>query len=307
MWRLLPAVFSILLPAVGHAENVRLVVNGVCPTRQALEGALKKTGLVIDEGANAELQIRSTEGKATLLLSRGGGQEVAQRDVVSEDCTAIAEAFALIVVEALVGDSSEQDTATDEASETEPAPHAAEPPGRSEKLAVEVKPLPGQKRASRLSVALIGGVGTSDSADAPGLLQADVAWKLAGYRVRTALWGHSTSSLARLERRQLGIRFEFGEPMHFARLWIRPSAGIAAVASHVTFSTSGQHDLVRVHPALSATVSIGWELTQKISLRADVLGLWYPIADRYLSGMEVVGESPRRFVGGGLGLEYRIH
>ncbi len=308
MQRLL-AVLSVFAPIVGHAEPVRVVAGGECPAHVSMEMA----GLVLDETSSTELRVQSGSGQATMLLRRAG-EEIARREVTSGDCPTIAEAFALIVADALA-DPPKQEAPEMAARESDPQEepagqaHVRERPERSEELGVTAKPSPPQNRVDGIAVAVIGGIGKSSmSPEMPGLLQADVAWELAGYQVRTAVWGHSASSFGTaLERRELGVRFEFGDPLHVGRLLFRPSAGVAAVASYVSSVAAGQHDLLRVHPALSATMSMGWELTQKISLRADVFGLWYPIVDRYKTDADVVGESPRTLLGFGLGLEYRIH
>ena len=311
MQRLLVAVLSVLAPIVGHAETVRVVAGGECPASASLELALQTAGLVLDETSSTELRVHSASGQATMLLRRAG-EEIARREVTSDDCPTIAEAFALIVADALA-DPPEQEALEMAAQESdrpaeppEPAP-TTEVPENSEEVLAE--PSLRQNRGDGIAVAVIGGIGKPDtSLDMPGLLQADVAWVLAGYQVRTAVWGHAASSFGTsLERRELGVRFEFGDPLHVGRLLFRPSAGVAAVASYVSSSAAGHHDLLRVHPALSATMSVSWELTEKISLRADGFGLWYPIADRYKSDADLVGESPRTLLGFGLGLEYRIH
>lgn len=312
MQRFLVAVLSVLAPIVGHAETVRVVAGGECPASASLEMALQKAGLVLDETSSTELRVHSASGQATMLLRRAG-EEIARREVTSDDCPTIAEAFALIVADALA-DPPEQEALETAAQESgrqaeppEPA-RATEVPEDSEEVVVAAEPSPRQNRGDGIAVAVIGGIGkSSTSPDMPGLLQADVAWELAGYQVRTVVWGHSASSFGTaLERRELGGRFEFGDPLHVGRLLFRPSAGVAVVASYVSSDAAGQHDVLRVHPALSATMSTGWELTQKISLRADVFGLWYPIVDRYRTDANVVGESPRTLLGFGLGLEYRI-
>ncbi len=76
--------------------TVELLVPGNCPSRTALEMAVRARGLGIGHGSFL-LEVRSEPGAAILVLKDTASKVLVERTLRSEDCTALAAAAAVIV------------------------------------------------------------------------------------------------------------------------------------------------------------------------------------------------------------------
>lgn len=286
-----------LCSLTSYAGEVQLVLQGQCPDQTAMSSALKAAGLASD--VEATLEIHSSEGQASLSVEVSG-QEIVAREVVSNDCSAVAEAFALITADALSNVPKApaesavvvEVAASDEAVEL--STQATSP--------IEAKPT-----GSPLAFGIIAGFGTASNSTAlPSFAQVDLSLRYGPGKLRAAVWGDSTESFAEdLSSRQLGARLEFGKEFG-SQYWLRPTAGAGFVVSQVSSSLPERKDLTRLHPIVVSTISAGIRLNSVLSFRADLRGLWFPVADRYISQAKSVGESPRSILSLGLGLEWKV-
>ena len=97
------------------------------------------------------------------------------------------------------------------------------------------------------------------------------------------------------------LRQTVGRRLQRSRLWLQPLVGIGLVVSTVEADDGAVR---RLHPTAAASLVGGFALGAGVSLRAELGGQLYPIADTYVSlNQGVVGESPRATLGVGLGVQ----
>ena len=273
--------------AIAHADPVQVEVSGDCPTRAQLEAALALEDVAVVPAARWIVEIRSSDGRAELSM-RHLQADATRRRIESDDCAAVAEAFALIIATALEA--------------PRPAPPII-PPGDTAR--VERRSPPPARRDLGLSIGLSGGLEIAADHGRPGFWELDGTLRAGSWRLRLAASAARWAGSQSIERRQRLARLEIGTELGGRGFWLRPLGGLSLAMTTVRSSPSTGVEVTRLHPALSASLVGGIELTGAVSLRAEAGVLGFPIADRYLTDMGVAGESPRVQLRLGAGLEFR--
>lgn len=275
-------------------------MEGGCPSQQDVSSALEAAGVSMEATPGLSVEVRSRAGRAVLEVRDEERGQLLVREVRSEDCGAVAEVFALILLDAASlapppAEVSEVDSVA-EASSSSPARPAPRPP------------LSKQEAGPGLSLGLLGGFGgTPSTSSKPLYLQVDAGYELDAFWLRGALSLSSASSIGEeLQRQPYSARVELARELVGPPVWTRLSGGLALVASSLRSEDASRVDMLRVHPALSCGVSAGLVVSESLSIRSEVYGLWFPVRDRYTSAMGPVGESPRASAALGLGLEWRL-
>lgn len=301
---------------------MRIVIEGSCPEAAAFRSALEQVGVEVAEQSEVALVVRSVRGQASLSVQKTG-RELLVRDVHSSDCPAVAEAFALISADAIsnlsdsVGEIEER--TKNEKSEGKYSNHnlGIEPlsdrdgdsVGEIEERTKNEK-AEGEYSSRNLALGVLLGFGSSDMSAFPGFAEVGLSADLAAYKGRIALWADSSQRFGdELNRRGVGARVELGREYVRNRYWLRPAVGGGISVFQVTPTNVGQirANTVRVLPLLAVSLGVGRQISSSVSLRTELRGLWYPIADRYISELSPIGESPRSMVSLGIGLEWKVN
>lgn len=276
---------------------MRIVIEGSCPEAAAFRSALEQVDVEVAEQSDVVLVVRSSGGAS--LSVQNTGQEILVRDVHSSDCLAVAEAFALIAADALMNLSA--------------LPKAVEPISDSVgEIEERTRAVEREQSHSNHNLALgvLLGFGSSDMTAFPGFAEVGLSADLATYKGRIALWVDSSQRFGdQLNRRGIGTRAELGREYVRSRYWLRPAVGGGISVFQVTPTNVGQirANTVRVLPLLAVSLGVGRQISSSVSLRTELRGLWYPIADRYISELSPIGESPRSMVSLGIGLEWKVN
>ena len=290
------------------APSTNLEVEGSCPSRDQVETALVGEEIAIVAG-DAEWQVRissSLDGTAVLEISHlRRSDHSLRRLVTSADCAAIADTFALITESHLRAVPPQ--AAPTPAASASPTPAAAPgmlpaPPTSSSS--------PARALRRELSVGLSAGL---DSGLAPemsmGFAQLDLGTTLRRrYRARLTIAADRaitySSAAGSIVRQQTSLRVEVGRRLQRSRLWLQPMLGAGLVVSNVEVDLGDDRGVRRLHPTATGSLLAGVALGSGVSLRAELGGQLYPIADTYVSvNRGAVGESPRATIGIALGLQ----
>lgn len=283
-------------PPAPQAIIVRIDVQGSCPRSEELRRALDGRVAVADDGAGWTVAVHRTGGSSRLDLRRADGSDALDREIASEDCAALADAFAVIVEAHFV--------------ELNLLPAKREPPPEP---AVEiVRPAPPPESIG-LSLALAGAVAV-DAAPTDAAVAAEIDSMLAlprlrGVRLRLAL--HATSVTTQqsptdhIERWTTGLRVGGGWRFERHGWFLQPGVALALLFAHVTaLDLAGQPSIVRLHPGADFSLVAGVPIGGRFSLRAEIATTLFPSADRYLiDPVGEVGSSPRVTSMVGLGLQ----
>jgi hypothetical protein len=286
-------------PPAPQATIVRLDVQGSCPRTDDLRRAFDGRVPVGDEGASWTVAVHRVDGSSRLDLRRADGSDALDREIASEDCAALADAFAVIVeahfVELHLLPAKKIIVA------------AAPPPD------VEVaRPAPPPEPVG-LSLALAGGVAVdADPADAAAAAEIDSTLalpRLRGAVLRLAWHATSvttqTSRTDHIERWTTGVRAGLAWRWQRRSFFLQPGAALALLFAHVAATDlAGQPSVVRLHPGADFSLVAGVPIGGRFSLRAEIATTVFPSADRYLiDPIGEVGSSPRVTTMVGLGLQ----
>jgi hypothetical protein len=314
----LMVAFVLLAPHEALGAGVELLVEGSCPTEEALEGALGRHGIAVSPRAGWRLslaagrvQIRSPRGELSL-----------QREIPSQDCQALAEAVALIVqthfarLGVPLGRPPARPTASLPATAARP-PASAPPVGRGPEpragaSSVRRAPPPAGREIS-VATALSGGLSVAAE---PQLLaaagQLDVALRISWLSLRLALSAESPTEQHggqdHVRRRGFTLRAGAGAVLARGRWFVTPVLETGLGISRVTaLDLDDQPAATRLHPLVGAELGGGVVLFGRWSLRAQIGGHYLPRADRYLIPPQgTVARSPRAVFYAGLGLQVEI-
>jgi hypothetical protein len=290
--------------AAAAQPAVRYAVTGDCPSADELARALGRQvrAAAFDEPAWS-VEVERSAPRTTLLLRSPDGEPSVQRAIESDDCPALAQALALIV---LMQFAELQLLA---APLPEQAP-SAPPPERGEPEPPDEPHAP----ALALDIALLAAaeLGIAPFAAAPaaalalGLGPPGEGW-LVRLDARISTPVQQRSATDRVERWTSALRVEAGGRLRLgARFWLAGSAGGGLTLARVSaLDLAGQPGALRVSPAVSISALFGLELTARWSLRLQTGASVYPRIDRYLVDPEgVVAKSPRGELIAGVGLQF---
>ncbi len=282
------------------AEPMRVEVAGTCPTRDQVDAALATEGLDADDW---RVRVDST-GDAARLTVEGPAGVADERVIASDDCAAIAEAFAVIA--AGIVDAATTRPPPPTSSPPPPSPPPPPPPSPSPPPPPPPSPPPSPLR---------GWLGATTGVDLATTASASFAQLDAGFALRGP-W-HARAALAfdarnvpdapmTVEMSEVTARAEAGARWRANRLWLRSSAGIgAAVVDVRTPELAGSPRVRRLHPLVTGALAGGIDVFSRISVRAEVGATLRPVVDRYLSATAgELARSPRMGVSVGFGLEW---
>jgi hypothetical protein len=293
--------------------RVHFDVHGDCPSGQDVASAFGAQVLsAASEQGVWRVEVRGSAEGAALTLHAPEGAVVSTRTIESNDCNALAQAFALIVLAHFVELRLIDAPVAEPVPEPEPtraAPvAAAEPAGTAQQLATA------PDRALGLGVALGAGLGlgVAPSSAAPALdLSLGLGPRDAGWRARLAAQLTATvrheSTTDRIEHWRTGARLELGGRLRLTpAVWGEAAAGGGVTLARVTaLDLPEQPATTRLWPALSASLALGVELGPAWSLRWATAAQLYPRTDRYRVEPEgVVAKSPKADVMTTLGLQF---
>jgi len=273
--------------------GVTLQVEGDCPARDTLLSALSPIA-ALDDQYTVRVW-RSDAGRSRLELVAPDGGMLIDRVVASDDCSALAQVFAVMI-------------------ETHFARLHTPPPGPVAREVEEVAPAPPPPRRRRrlLSLAAAGGVDVGvNPGEATGFGAFDLAIGRAqqGFVLRLgAAVGSTTEQRVmtdRVERRETSFQLGGGYHALHGEWWIQPGAAAALVLADVTaLDLMGRPGVVRLAPAVELSFAFARHLGGRWSLRAEAATRLFPLADRYLiDGVGEVGRSPRASVSAALGVQ----
>jgi hypothetical protein len=326
--RVLSLCAGVLLGVLaGHARAVaqpavRLAVAGDCPSADELSRALGGQVRAAADGEAAwTIEVEPAPPRAGLRLRAPDGALALERAIASEDCRALAQAFALIVIaqfaelQLLVAPSAPAPTPTPAAPPiSRDAPEHEQEHEHEHEHEREHEREPAVPLA--LDVALLGGaeLGIAPFAAAPaaGLAlglgpEPRAGGWLARLDLRVAAPVQHESASDRVERWGGALRAELGGrlPLGFGA-WLAATAGGGVTLAHVTaLDLAGEPGALRIWPALSLSALGGLALGARWSLRLQASASVYPRTDRYVIDPEgVVAKSPRAELAAGLGLQF---
>jgi hypothetical protein len=312
---LMVAMLSLL--GVANADpHVRLTVRSTCPSPQQVETAFAAENLTTRTGPRTGWHVRVSDEAdgAALQVTRADGTARQERRIRSTDCVAMAEAFALIAASHLRAHATSRG----------PAPVASKPrTAMRDRTAPESPPTvyggggpgaspPGLRRAARTLTWAIGYQLGYESTLAPNttglshhthvaVTRPDRWGAIAAFRRTGARDLHMELAPA-IERSETSGALLLTRMFSRDQVWLTPAAGAGFALSQV--ADVGDATVRRLHPTVNGSVVAGLRITRWASLRGELSGQLFPIADTYSTTDDgVVGESPRATVSLGLGIQ----
>ena len=297
-------------------DRVRVYVDGECPSDAGLGAALQAEVVEVSTSAAPwTIKVESSSGTSRLTVLHVEDGSVAERSIASDDCAAVAEAFALIIkglVSMPRAPPAPPNRARQSSGGATAAIHTTAPGSIAADAADDVIGLAPRARP-RFSVAATGGVDLRFDDTRARLVGFDIAFPIrrtADVRVIVEISEEVTSvgELAELDRRQSALRAEIGTRGARGPLWLEVGAGGGVTLSSVNApSSTGSIGVVRVHPVFTSTLAIGARVSGSVSLRAHLGAALFPVVDRYTTAiMGEIGQSPRASVGFGVGLQFDV-
>ncbi len=304
------AVGWLLLPGAARAQaTLRTDVSSGCPDAAQVTAALDAVGLGQTGGAEASawtVRVQpATAGAARLTLVAPDASTSVEREILSDDCPALATAFALIVQTQFV----KLHLLPPPPSETDPAAPPSAPP---QPLSPPAPRVPARPPTPHLAFG--ASAGASLSAD-PSLTaafgQIDATYRPRRgplvARLLVSIESPTIQSNApdRVERTAATTRIEAGLRLVSHRLWLQATAGAGLVVSSVAaLDLTDRPSMLRAHPAFALSLAAGLRFAGSWSVRAEAAALGLPLADAYrIEPDGVVARSPRSSVLLGVGLE----
>jgi hypothetical protein len=288
-------------------HGVRLDVQGSCPRADELRRALEaRRGLVEDPAAPLVVQVRRGADASQVRLHRPDGARLLERAIRSDDCQALAEAFAVIIEAELGGLGPSRGARPDQAALLQ----SVDPPAPAAAVGLSAPPT-----APRLrwSVGLGGGFAVvPDPGLAAGFGELDVSlrarsWGRLALRAAAVLQSPATqvAPTESVEWLQASFRLEAGFRLEARRLWVEPRGGVVLALDRVTAtSLPDQPSQLRLHPGVAAGIALGLPLRSGLSLRAESTFCLFPLTDSYqVDPVGEVGRSPRLTFALGMGAQ----
>jgi hypothetical protein len=332
----------LLLSRAGSAHPfIQLEVPGPCPPRDRLRASLDEllaSGSFTQNEALWLLRVSRTDENAVVQvrLLKPDGDVALQRRLDSTDCAALADAIAIIVAVHLhngqlrvahkSAPATSQPVAHPQGEQMPPAeswqapgggPGGQSPPDQFPEpgeYSTEITVSGRRKEAGvsmRLFMGLAGGV---DVAPEQGTVAAAGNLDLGIQPFSTPLFfrlagavGGPTEQSPRGERVQIrafNVRLDVGA--HFGgRWWFQPAIGAGAgFFDVVALDLPDRPTVLRAHPVLAVVLASGVRLYRAMSLRLELVSLFYPSSDSYLiEPTGEVGESPWVSLCASLGLQ----
>jgi hypothetical protein len=309
------AMLGLVLGSKAHAQpRVHFDVAGSCPSQAELVRAFGAQVLVAAPAEREAWRVQVQEGAgeaagATVVLRTPAGELASTRTIRSDDCAALAQAFAFIVlahfVELRLIEAQPAPSMT-----TEPARAADTRPAASATAPADPAPV----TALTLDVALGAGIGLG-IAPAGAAPAAELALGLgaspSGWRAQLAAQlsapVQQSSGSDRVEHWASGMRLELGGRIRLGRpWWLAGGVGGGIAFVRVTALDLAQEPAtLRLWPAATMTVALGLQLLPAWSLRWATAAQLHFRSDRYRIEPEgVVAESPRAAIASTLGLQF---
>jgi hypothetical protein len=311
------------IPMALAQPPVTIATAGDCPSRDQLDVEISQWSLPSTPSQSAPWRAsvdRPILGKARLRLYAPDGALALQRDIRSEDCVALAKAFAIIL------ETHFLDLGLVLPRKIEPAPEEPPPaqstPAAKPEPAPPAKPKPAEPRptqqhtaaSSRLRIAL--GIGGQWALPDPGLTAA--ARGLFGISWHDE-WTLQLGLSAALPQSQRGVSNNdqidsqaFAATLGLAHrvrvnpdVWLEPHLGAGARISHLVAHEIVGEDEISTRVLAELGLASGLQLGPNWSPRLDVVGQILLDRDRYIIvPYGAVGQGPRVVLLATLGAEF---
>ncbi len=302
------AIGAMVSPAPAHAQSDNINVFGSCPSKQLISAALLRERTSRRAGYRVLVTTTSTGARLRVTgpnLPMGG----VVRSIKSDDCAAIADAFALIIASHVRAAALPPPTAN-RASSLRPAPAK-----RRVRSSVSAQPEVHSRVASGLrrhspqltiAMGLSAGVDTALSPTGNvSYVELDVMALRTKYGLRVTAGAEGTmrqdlNDSMTLFRSQRSGSIQAVRFASRGAVWYGATAGLGLVESFVTTSAG---TLKRLHPTVISALLVSGRVTSGLSIRAELSGHLYPVADTYIGEFgQFLGNAPQATLRFGAGM-----
>ncbi|MBK9033476.1 MAG: hypothetical protein IPL61_19790 [Myxococcales bacterium] len=297
MRAIVPCGLVLVTATAAAGPTVRVTVDGACPDAARVIAALPDTVAVVD-GADADVTIAVLDGPDGAAVTMTRGDQLEEQRVAGRDCAALAGAIAALADAWLI----------ELAAPPPRAPAVTEPAAPVEPPALRIPPT-SPRSSPRWFVGAGRALVFASDVARTGATRVDGAWRSRWHdaRVRVAFdWGDVGALAAPLDaaatRQPWALQATVGARTR-GRAWVEGGAGGGLVVSRV--DTMGVA-ATRLHPTAVAAAALGLQLGLGVSVRLELDGTLYPIADRYTVAGAEVGRSPWATLAAGLGLDIAL-
>lgn len=288
----LATLACVLAGGIAHAgPAVRLELAGDCPARADAEAALEAEGIAI---AAADALVEWTvaiesPSPARLAIWHEGEGRIAARSIDSDDCGAVADAFALIVGAQIAS-----------ATAAPVAPPGATPPA-PDVTAVVAPTAPGPR--TWLAIGVSGGAELAPDIDSGEFAQIELSLRRGSWQLRAAGSVDTRNEFhSDVDRRLITSRLELGAREPAGRMWVRWLAGGGiAISDFRSLIFVAPGSVTTLLPVVSGSGALG-----RGPFRVEATALGFPVADRYLYNGIELARSPRYSLMLSLGLEFDV-